>query len=67
MKERFIVASWNEETSKFEPVIWFEKKEDAIREAQRNREFYTDAKTLLLKVLNIPSIAKNSIGDKAKC
>ena len=58
MKERFIVASEAPELPEFTDVTWFEKKSDAIIEAQRRKEVYWQEKTYLLKVLNIPS--KNS-------
>lgn len=55
MKERYVVATLSSDEPDFQAVIWFEKKEDAVREAQRQRDFYKLEKVFLLKVLNIPS------------
>ncbi len=62
MKERYFVGTVSKENPEIEAVYWFERKADAVNEAQRRRGFYTKETTVFCKVLNIPS----SNADKPK-
>jgi hypothetical protein len=54
MKERYFVGTLSNHNPEIEAVYWFEKKSDAITEAQRRRDFYFSEHHVFCKVLNVP-------------
>ena len=56
MKERYFVATLSNMGPELEAVYWFENKQIAAQEAQRQRAFYTKDTIIFAKVLNIPSL-----------
>lgn len=69
MKERYFVATLSHTNPELEAVYWFENKQEAAQEAQRQRDFYTKEKIIFAKVLNIPKIqfiSKISESDSPK-
>jgi len=64
MRERYFVGSFAGEIPRIEGVYWFDKKQNAIAEAQRQREFYFNDIVILAKVLNIPK--KTVVSNKTE-